>query len=58
MESGSVIAEYLELVRDPAHWLFELTVVATVDMTLYLVLRPFFKRWLQRHDEAVHRATK
>jgi hypothetical protein len=53
-----VIAEYVDLMRDPAHWLFELTVVAVVDTTLYVLLRPFFKRWLRRHDEAVHRSTE
>lgn len=47
---------YWELLRDPAHWLFELTLMGLVDGLLIGVGLRLFKRWLKRHDREVHGA--
>lgn len=49
--AGPVIAEtFLELIKDPNHWGFELTVEACTAAVGFVVGR----NWVARHDEKRH----
>lgn len=45
---------YWELLRDPAHWLFEITLIIVFDVLLAGLLYPAFKSWLANHDRIHH----
>ena len=50
-----VLAEtYVELLKDPNHWLFELTLIAIFDGLIGAIAYPLVKRWLKNHDERKH----
>lgn len=50
-----MIAEtYWELMRDPAHWLFEITLIVIFDLLIGALLWPFIKRWIAEHDRKKH----
>ena len=46
--------KYLELLGDPAHWAFEITVTVIVDLIIIGLLWPLVVRWVKRHDETHH----
>lgn len=46
--------EYLSLLRDPAHILFELTLMAIFDVGVGIVAWPLVKRAVARHDAKKH----
>lgn len=49
------MSEYLELLRDPAHWAFELTLVALIDGIIGVLVWPRIKRHIHRDvDRANH----
>jgi hypothetical protein len=43
------------LLHNLAHWEFELFLMFIFDVVLGLLLIPFGKRWLKKHDEKKHR---
>lgn len=45
---------YLELLKDPAHWMFEGTVILIVDVILAGLCWPVVKRAIVRHDKIKH----
>lgn len=45
---------YWELMRDPAHWLFEITLILIFDVIIGMVAWPFVKKWIKNHDEKKH----
>lgn len=45
---------YIELLKDPAHWAFEITLIVIFDVLLGMVLWPFAKKWLKNHDARKH----
>lgn len=50
-----ILAEtYMELMTDPAHWFFEITLIVIFDVLLGMILWPFAKKWLKAHDEKKH----
>lgn len=50
-----MIAEtFMELVKDPNHWLFEIMLMVIFDGLIGMILYPLFKRWLKSHDEKKH----
>lgn len=49
--SGEFWHEYTHLLRDPAHFLYELTLMLVIDGLLIGLLVP---RWIKRHDEEHH----
>jgi membrane protein implicated in regulation of membrane protease activity len=53
-----VLAEQVEdfwfLLHNLAHWEFELFLMFIFDVVLGLLLIPFVKRWLKKHDERKH----
>lgn len=50
-----IVAEtFMELVKDPNHWLFELMLMMIFDGLIGAILYPRFKRWLKNHDEKKH----
>lgn len=51
---GSWYERYWELLHDPAHWLFELTLMLVVDLLLLAVIWPRIQAWVKRHDKEVH----
>lgn len=52
-----MIAEtYLQLITDPAHIAFELTLEAATGLVIYPFARFLFRKWLARHDKEVHGA--
>lgn len=54
-EGESFFTRYLELLSDPAHWAFEITLMLLIDgLLLALIARPLMKRWVKRHDREVH----
>lgn len=46
--------EYLELLQDPAHLALELTLIIIVDVIIGMLLWPFAKNWLKKHDAKKH----
>jgi hypothetical protein len=48
------MSEYLSLLRDPGHLLYELTLMLLIDGLLIGVGLKFFRKWLRRHDAEVH----
>lgn len=52
--SGSWYQQYVELLRNPAHWLFELTLMVVVDLLLLAIVWPRIQSWIKRHDKEVH----
>lgn len=52
--SGSTLQEYLELLQNPAHWMFEITLVIIIDVLLGMVLWPLVKKAIAKHDREVH----
>lgn len=50
-----ILAEtYWELMKDPAHWLFELTLIVIFDVIIGAIAWPFIKRWIKEHDRKKH----
>jgi hypothetical protein len=50
-----IIAEtYVQLLHNWPHWAFEMTVEAVTGIAGWVLARPFFRRWLKRHDRAEH----
>lgn len=50
-----MIAEtFVELVKDPNHWLFEIMLMVIFDGLLMAGAVPLFRRWLKNHDEKKH----
>lgn len=50
-----MIAEtYWELMKDPSHWLFELTLLALFDGLIGALAWPLVKRWIKTHDRIHH----
>lgn len=45
---------FIELVKDPAHWEFEIMLMAIFDGLIGALAYPMFKRWLKAHDERKH----
>lgn len=45
---------YLDLLSDPAHWAFELTLMLLFDGLLLGLAWPLVKRAVRRHDERHH----
>lgn len=45
---------FIELVKDPNHWLFEIMLMVIFDGLLAGILYPLFRRWLQAHDDKKH----
>lgn len=45
---------YWELMSDPAHWLFELTLIVIFDIIIGAIAWPFVKNWIKKHDEKKH----
>jgi hypothetical protein len=42
---------FFTLLSDPAHWLFELTLMAVVDGLIGALIWPRLKRWTHHHRE-------
>lgn len=53
----SVLAELLELLGNPAHWIFEGISDLVLGVILYPLLRIMVTRWQTRHDQEVHEDT-
>lgn len=50
-----MIAEtYLQLMKDPAHWAFEITTMLLIDGVLAGLAWPMIKRAVRSHDKKVH----
>lgn len=47
-------SEYLHLLRDPAHILFELTMMVVVDGLLIGVGWRLGMKWVRKHDQTHH----
>ena len=45
---------YTELLRDPAHWYFELTLIVIFDIIIGAIAWPFIKQAIRKHDERKH----
>lgn len=45
---------YVELMKDPAHWGMELTIMVLVDGLLLGVTWPIVKRLVRKHDKEHH----
>ncbi len=45
---------YLELLTDPAHWAFEITLQVLIDGIVIGVGWKLFRKWHHRHDIEVH----
>lgn len=51
-----MIAEtFFQLLKDPAHWLFEVFLMILFDVLIGLLLWPAFVEWMHRHDEEYHK---
>lgn len=49
------MSDYLHLLRDPAHWMFELTLITIIDgLLIGLGWRWFTRRWVAKHDREAH----
>lgn len=46
--------EYLELLSNPAHWAFEITLIILIDILLIGIAWPIVKKMIRRHDKVVH----
>lgn len=51
---GDFFERYLDLLTDPAHWAFEITVTVIVDIIIIGMMIPFIRRAVRRHDEEHH----
>ena len=47
---------YIELLRDPAHWAFEITLILIFDVIIGMLAWPLFRKWLAHHDKVKHGA--
>jgi hypothetical protein len=45
---------FIELVKDPAHWEFEIMLMVIFDGLIGMAAIPLFKRWLKAHDAKKH----
>lgn len=50
--------EYVGLLHDPAHILFELTLMVVIDGVLLGAAVPFVKRAVRKHDTQRHPTTQ
>lgn len=46
---------YLQLMSDPNHLMFEITLTVIQDIGIGLIAWPFIKRSIAKHDERKHR---
>lgn len=49
-----ILTDYISILTDPAHWMFELTVQLLVDGLLLGVGWRLGMRWVKRHDRRHH----
>lgn len=52
--TGGVWDEYLDLLTNGAHWMFEVTSDIVVGIILYKPIGYFWNRWHDRHDREHH----
>ena len=52
--TGSSFDQYIELLSNPAHWAFEITLIVLIDIILLGVAWPIIKKMIRRHDNVVH----
>lgn len=45
---------YIELLTDPAHIMFELTLMLIFDVLIGMLAWPMFRKWLAAHDLRHH----
>lgn len=45
---------FIELVKDPNHWAFEIMLMVLFDGLIGAAAIPLFKRWLKNHDAKKH----
>lgn len=51
-----ILAEtFVELVKDPAHWMFEIMLMVIFDVLIGAIAWPFIKKAVKSHDEKKHR---
>lgn len=51
---NELLSEYLDVVTDPAHVAAEFTFIMAEAVIGGLILRPFIKRWVKKHDREHH----
>lgn len=50
-----MIAEtFVELLKDPNHWYFEILLMIIFDVVIGMLLWPLAKKWLREHDKTHH----
>ena len=53
-ESHGVTEEYVDLLTDPAHLAYEVTLIVLIDVLLLGFAWPFIKKAVARHDKKHH----
>lgn len=53
-EDGTWWEQYLHLLSNPAHWMFEITLVILIDLLVLGVGWRYVKKWVKRHDREHH----
>lgn len=51
---AEIVDELLHLLGDPAHWGFELIADAAFTVIGAILLQPFYRKWLDRHNKEHH----
>lgn len=45
---------YMELMKDPSHWAFEITLIIIFDVIIGMIAWPLIKRAVLLHDKKHH----